>query len=88
MLLTRSGLNCVLFIPFIVSGSPKESTNRVGFLPHAFCACAIIYIDLAKPKSGAPRLFILTGCTVSENKVFWNCRRFGVSGYSIEIFIA
>ena len=28
------------------------------------------YIDLAKPKSGAPRLFILTACRVSENKRF------------------
>ena len=56
-----------------------------------------IYIYLAKPKSGAPGLFI-TGCRVSENKRFWNCTRFDVSGYcliksfsslsSIERFIA
>ena len=38
-------------------------------------------IDLANPKSGAPGLFILTVCTVSENKGFWNCPRFGVSRY-------
>ena len=28
------------------------------------------YIDLAKPKSGAPWLFILTACRVCENKRF------------------
>ena len=41
------------------------------------------YIDLAKPKSGAPGFFILTGCMVSENKKFSNCPRFGVSGYCL-----
>ena len=28
------------------------------------------YIDLAKPKSGAPWLFIFTACRVSKNKRF------------------
>ena len=32
--------------------------------------CLKQYIDVAKPKSGAPRLFILTACRVSENKRF------------------
>ena len=38
------------------------------------------YIDLAKPKSGAPGLFILTGCRISENKRLWNCPPFGFPG--------
>ena len=28
------------------------------------------YIDLAKPKSGAPYLFILSACRVSEKNIF------------------
>ena len=39
------------------------------------------YIDLAKPKSGAPRLFTFTCCRISENKRCYNGPRFGVSGY-------
>ena len=31
------------------------------------------FIDLAKPKSVAPCLFILTACRFRENKKFWNC---------------
>ena len=42
-----------------------------------------VNIDLAKPKSEAPGLFILTGCRISENKRFWNCPRFGVSCYCL-----
>ena len=38
------------------------------------------YIDLAKPKSGASRLFILTACKASKNKRFRICLRFDVSG--------
>ena len=38
------------------------------------------YIDLAKPKSGAPGLFFLTGCRISENKRLWNCPPFGFPG--------
>ena len=30
----------------------------------------LLDIDLAKPKSGAPWLFSLTACEVSENKTF------------------
>ena len=41
------------------------------------------YIDLAKPKSGAPGLFILTGCRISENKRIWNCPPFGFPGYCL-----
>ena len=33
----------------------------------------LCYIDLAKPKSGAPGLFIRTGYRISENKRLWNC---------------
>ena len=39
--------------------------------------------DLAKPKSGAPGLFILTGCRISENKRLWNCPPFGFPGYCL-----
>ena len=38
------------------------------------------YIHLAKPKSGAPGLFILTGCRISENERLWNCPPFGFPG--------
>ena len=31
---------------------------------------SIQYIDFAKPKSGAPWLFIITACRVCENKRF------------------
>ena len=40
----------------------------------------LLYIDLAKPKSGAPGFFILTGCRISENKRLWNCPPFGFPG--------
>ena len=43
----------------------------------------LIYIDLAKPKSGAPGFFILTGCRISENKRLWNCLPFGFPGYCL-----
>ena len=38
------------------------------------------YIDLAKPKSGAPGLFIRTGYRISENKRLWNCPPLGFPG--------
>ena len=38
-------------------------------------APSLKYIDLAKPKSGAPGLFIL-----SENERLWNCPPFGFPG--------
>ena len=41
------------------------------------------YIYLAKPKSGAPGLFILTGCRISENKRLWNCQPFGFPRYCL-----
>ena len=41
------------------------------------------YIDLAKPKSGAPGLFIFTGCRISENKRLWNCPPLGFPGFSL-----
>ena len=44
----------------------------------------VIYtIDLAKPKSGAPGLFILTGSRISENKRLWNCPCFSFPGYCL-----
>ena len=46
-------------------------------------ARTILYIDLAKPKSGAPGLFILTGCRIRENKRLWNCPPFGFPGYCL-----
>ena len=40
-------------------------------------------IDLAKPKSGAPGMFIFTGCRISENKRLWNCPPFGFPRYCL-----
>ena len=52
----------------LTEGLPQVTINRK-------------YIDLAKPKSGAPRLFTFTCCRISENKRCYNGPRFGVSGY-------
>ena len=43
----------------------------------------LLYRDLAKPKSEAPGLFILTGCRITENKRLWNCPPFGFPGYCL-----
>ena len=44
---------------------------------------ANVKIYLAKPQSGAPGLFILTGCRISENKRLWNCPPYGFPGYCL-----
>ena len=77
------------FEPMKLFSSSLKRSNRFSKADcSASCAsCGIertnksnIYIDLAKPKSGAPGLFILTGCRISENKRLWNCPPFGFPG--------
>ena len=55
----------------------NESMNKMTYEMNHL----IQYTDSAKPKSGAPGLFILTGCRISENKRLWNCPPFGFPGY-------